>query len=71
MWGVVLHDVEDGASIEADAVFARKEDFVGFEDLGSEFFAVDGFKGGGDLYNVAPQGLLGDLMAVAAGETGG
>lgn len=54
VWGVVLHDVEDGATVEADAVFAREEDFIGFEDPGSEFFAMDGFEGGGDLYNVAP-----------------
>lgn len=54
MWRVVLHDVEDGASVEPDAVFAREEDFVRFENPGSELFAVDGFESGGDLYNVAP-----------------
>lgn len=41
--GIVLHHIEDGASVEADAVFARQKDFVGFEHSGSEFFAVDGF----------------------------
>lgn len=43
VWGVVLQDIEDGASVEADAVFASEEDFVRLEDPGSEFFAVDGF----------------------------
>lgn len=43
MWGVVLQDIEDGASVEADPVFASEEDFVRLEDPGSEFFAVDGF----------------------------
>lgn len=43
VWGVVLQDVEDGTSVEADAVFACEEDFAGLEDPGSEFFAVDGF----------------------------
>lgn len=43
MGGVVLHNIEDGASVEADAIFACQKDFVGFEHPGSEFFAVDGF----------------------------
>lgn len=71
LWGVVLQDIEDGASVEADAVFASQDDFVGLEDPGSKFFAVDGFQGRGDLYNVVPQSLLGNLLGVAAGETGG
>lgn len=43
MGGVVLHHIEDGASVEPDTVFACQKDFVGFEHPGSEFFTVDGF----------------------------
>ena len=39
----MLNHIKDGASVEADAVFASQEDFVGFEHPGSEFFAVDCF----------------------------
>lgn len=57
--------VEDGEPVEADAVFARDEDLVGFEDPGSESRLWVAIKA------EAPQNLLGDFKAVAAGATGG
>lgn len=64
--GLALHDVEDGAGGEADAVLGGEDCFGGVEDSGGEAGVVDGFEGVADLGDVVPERGFGDLGCVVA-----
>ncbi len=64
--GLALHDVEDGAGGEADAVLGGEDYFGRVEDPGGEAGVVDGFEGVADLGDVVPERDFGDLGCVVA-----
>lgn len=63
---MALHDVEDGAGGEADAVLGGEDYFGGVKDSGSEAGVMDGFEGIADLGDVVPERGFGDLGCVVA-----
>lgn len=64
--GLALHDVEDGAGGEPDAVLGGEDDFGGVEHSGSKTGVVDGFEGVANLGYVVPKCGFRDLGCVVA-----
>lgn len=61
-----MHDVEDGAGGEADAVLGGEDYFGGVNDSGGEAGVVDGFESVADLGDVVPKRGFWDLGCVVA-----
>ena len=62
----MLYDVKNCAGVETDAVFAREQDFAGFEDPGCKTGSMDCFESIRYLDNVAPQYLLCHMSRLTA-----
>ncbi len=56
-----MHDIEDSAGGEADAILGGENYFGRVEDSGGETGVVDGFERVADLGDVIPERGFGDL----------